>query len=250
MFDRYFFFPNQVVSQSPADYGIAFEDVYFRSQDGIELNGWFVPGGTDLTWLWFHGNGGSLGDRAEDLTLYNSLGVNIFVFDYRGYGHSAGKPTEKGVYRDATGALQYLQSRQDVANSRIVYFGQSLGGAIALELATRHPPLGLVLESTFSSAADMARQVAPRLPLHVLVRRKFDSTARIRKVSSPVLVVHGNDDSVVPLAPGRKLYEAAIGPKRWMGVPNADHSDVALTGGTLYLETLGDFLASLARHPS
>ena len=251
LFDSYFFFPDREVCQTPADKGIDFEDIYFSSEDGVKLNGWYVKGRTDVTWVWFHGNAGNIGSRVEDLSLYHHhFGANIFLFDYRGYGRSAGKPTEKGIYRDATGTIRYLLSRQDLATNQVLYFGQSLGGAVAVELASRHPPAGLILESTFSSASDMARVLMPGLPVHLLVRSKFNSVARIRRVSCPVLAVHGAQDDVVPPSQGRKLYDAAAGQKRWLEIPGADHTNVLIVGGDAYLRTLEDFLSSLKLIPS
>ena len=245
MFDRYFFYPRRDVNQTPGDFGISFEDIYFSTIDGVRLNAWFVRGSTEVTMLWFHGNGGSLADRAPSVDLYHlRLGCNLFLLDYRGFGLSEGKPTEKGVYRDATAAFQYLQSRQ-ASGQKIVYFGHSLGGAVAIELASRFPPDGLVLMSTFSSAADMARMVMRRIPVHLLVRSKFRSSQLIKEIHCPVLVIHGGRDQVVPPSQGRKLYDLAPGPKRWLELPGSDHSDLEEIGGEQLMASLDDFFGSL-----
>ena len=225
MFDRYFFYPGREVLETPLDRGLPFEDLYFTSEDGTKLNAWFVKGRSQLTWLWFHGNGGTIADRLDELVLFHhQLGVNILILDYRGYGRSSGRPTEAGVYRDARAALHTLRSRDDVDDSQIVYFGQSLGGAVAVELATQHPPLGLILESTFTSGRDMARLVLPYLPAHLFVWSKFNSLARIKKVESPVLVIHGTQDELVPVGQGWKLYDTSPAPKHWLELVGAGHS--------------------------
>ena len=156
MLDQHFlYFPTRELIGSPADYGIAFEDVYFDTADGRRLHGWYVPGDGDVTLLWHHGNGGNISHRLPDIDLFHrELGVNILIYDYRGYGNSAGTPSEEGLYRDAEAALRHLQSREDVDPAKIVYFGRSLGVAIA----------------PWSSPCDTAPPLRPhpgvRLPLH------------------------------------------------------------------------------------
>lgn len=244
--NRYFFNPDREVRNTPADQGLSFEETYFSSQDGMRLHGWYVPGEGDVTWIWLHGNAGNIGHRVEDILLYHRhLGVNIFLFDYRGYGNSEGTPTEKGLYLDAAASLSYVLSRPEAERRRIIYFGRSLGGAVAVELATHHPPAGLILESTFASAGDMARHHVPRLPIHFLVKGKFNSIDRIRRVSCPLLVIHGTHDELVPFSQGRKLFDAARGPKRWLEVSGGDHSDTHIVAQEVYLASLREFLTSL-----
>ncbi len=237
------------MAETPAQWGLQYEDLRFPASDGMSLHGWFVPGAGDVTWLWFHGNGGNVSHRLEDLTLLSSrLGVNIFLFDYRGYGLSDGRPSERGTYRDAVGALDYLVSRQDVDPGKIVYFGRSLGAAVAVWLACRSTLYGLILESPFASVREMAKVAYPRLPVHLLIPNKYDSLSRIGQVSSPLLILHGDLDEVVPMAQGRKLYEAAREPKRFYVIEGAAHNDTYIAGGEPYLHTLDEFLASLDRH--
>ena len=243
---RYIFFPTAEIEQTPNQAGLAYEDVFFTADDGLQLHGWYVPGRGDVTWLWFHGNGGNISHRVEEVMLFHQrLGVNQFIFDYRGYGRSAGKPTEKGTYRDSRAALAYLQSRSDVAPEKIVYFGRSLGSAVALELAVSQEPLALVLVAPFSSVEDMARVTFPFLPFHFLVRNRYDSMSRIQQIHRPVLILHGGLDQTVPLSQGKRLFEAANQPKRFQLLPNAAHNDTYSAGGNAYWDTLEEFLASL-----
>ena len=244
---RYIFFPTSEIEQTPGQAGLAYEEVFFTADDGVQLHGWYVPGRSDVTWLWFHGNGGNISHRVEEVMLFHQrLGVNQFIFDYRGYGRSTGKPTEKGTYRDSRAALAYLRSRADIDPGKIVYFGRSLGSAIALELAVSEEPLALVLVAPFASIEDMARVAFPFLPFHLLVRNRYNSQFHIQRIHRPVLILHGDLDQTVPLNQGQKLFEAANQPKQFQLLPGAAHNDTYSAGGTAYWDTLEEFLASLA----
>ena len=291
-FERKFvFFPTAVIELTPSDAGLEFEDVYFVTDDGTRLNGWYVPaprpesdissntGNTntnidtntdtpsssndlgsadtpEVTILWFHGNGGNIGHRVGDLALISRrLGVNSFIFDYRGYGRSEGKPSESGVYRDARAALDYLTSRSDVDPEGIVFFGRSLGTAVAVELAEElaeesvggKTPYGMILVSPLTTLKDMARALHPLLPLHLLVGSRFDSLSRIGNVHCPLLVIHGENDEIIPLEQGRELFEAANSPKRFLSLPATGHNDSFSGSGAELWQSLDNFLASLPR---
>ena len=193
---------------------------FFNTEDGLKLNGWFIPGTSDFTWLCFHGNGGNIGHRANEVALlHHQLGVNLLIFDYRGYGKSPGAPTERGTHRDARAALGYLEERSDVDPGRIIYFGHSLGSAVAVELAVAAPPLGLILVSPFASVQDMARIAFPLLPSGWLGRNKYNSLARIPAIQRPLLILHGEQDELVPISQGEKLLEAANPPKSFQALP-------------------------------
>ena len=242
---RYIFFPERPLLETPEQWGLQYEEVRFPASDGVRLHGWYVPGRGDLTWIWFHGNAGNIGHRLENLMLlHRRLGVNIFLFDYRGYGRSEGKVSEKGTYRDARAALEYVVSQKDTDPHKLVYFGRSLGAAIAVELATQLHPRGLILESPFTSIKDMAKKVFPLLPLYLLVRTKYDSLSRIDKVSCPLLIIHGDMDEIVPIGQAMKLYERAQEPKQLYVIPGAGHSETYLVGEEPYFSTLAEFLAS------
>ena len=245
--ERYFiYFPAKKLLGDPAYQGLAFEEVSFATSDDVRLHGWFVPGQNEVTWLWFHGNAGNISHRLENLKLvHDELGVSVFLFDYRGYGHSQGRPSERGTYRDAEAALAYLRSRRDIREERIVYFGRSLGAAVAVGLATRHSPYALILESPFPSIPDMARRAYPFLPIRPLLRTRYDSLAKIGQVEVPVMVLHGDRDSTVPIEAGRKLFEAAGEPKEFYAIRGAEHNDTYVVGGQGYFSALRRFLERL-----
>ena len=245
---RLIYFPEKHLTADPSQLGLAYEDVFFTASDGVRLHGWYVPGSRDVTLLWFHGNAGNISHRLGNLKeMHDELAVNIFIFDYRGYGQSRGTPSEQGTYLDAKAAIDYLKSRNDVSIDKIVYYGRSLGGAIAVELATQEPPYGLILESTFPSVPYMARKSGLFQPLHGLLRTKYDSAAKLPRVQAPLLQMHGDSDNTVPLEAGMALFEAASAPKEFYAIPGADHNDTYLVGGTPYWEKLRDFIDRLSR---
>lgn len=245
---RFIFFPTREVEYTPDQLGLAYEDVYFNTSDGVELNGWFVPGSTGMTWLCFHGNGGNIGHRVDEIALlHHNLGVNLLIFDYRGYGRSAGAPSEQGTYLDARAALSYLRGRPDVDSERIVYFAHSLGAAVAAELAVAEPPKGLVLVSPFASVQSMGRIAFPLLPSGWLTKGKYDSLARIGAVQQPLLILHGEQDTLVPVTEGERLFQAANEPKTFQALPAAGHNDIFESAGETYWGALERFIAELEK---
>jgi uncharacterized protein len=244
----YIYFPAAEVTATPADVGLDYEDVVFPASDGTPLHGWFVPGTGDPPMLWFHGNGGNMSNRVELLrVLHDELHVPIFLFDYRGYGASAGRPSEQGTYRDAEGALEALAERTGSGPGRMLYFGQSLGAAVAVELAVRRLPLGVILESPFTSIRDMAATHYPSHPLRPFVRSRYNSLGKIRRIGAPLLVLHGDRDEVTPVWMGRRLHEAAAEPKELHVVPGAAHDDLHGIGGPGYLAAFRRFVGRLSR---
>ena len=244
---RFIFFPYTTIEETPREFGLPYEDIYFMAEDGIKLNGWWIPGtGSAVTLLWFHGNGGNISHRLESIKLRRDrLGVNIFIFDYREYGRSEGKVSEEGTYRDGNAAVRYLRSRQGLDPAKIVFFGESLGSAVAVEMAVRHGCAALIMESPFLSISAMAKVSFPFLPVGPLLRTKYDTLSKIGKVKAPILIAHGELDEIVPFWQGRRLYEAAPEPKEFYTIRGAHHNDAYLVGGKAYLDALGRFLHSL-----
>jgi fermentation-respiration switch protein FrsA (DUF1100 family) len=261
--DRLIYFPAKYpegdwqVERAPAREGEIIprmEDCRFTTEDGVSLHGWYCTpqqssGGrlvqvpTEMTLLWFHGNAGNITHRYEMIRTVAALPVRVFIIDYRGYGKSEGTPSEEGLYRDARAAWDYLMRSRGLPAKSIIIFGKSLGGVPAIDLASKVEPAGLIVQSSFTSASDMAAVVMPLLP-RALVRTKMDSLSKISKVHCPKLFIHSPADEVVPYKLGRRLFEAAPDPKRFYEVPSASHNATYLVGGKAYLDALGDFIES------
>ncbi|HEY5594811.1 MAG TPA: alpha/beta hydrolase [Nitrospiria bacterium] len=245
---EFIFHPVRGIEAAPESVGLAYEDVYFKTADGVRLNGWFVPGtGSPEVMIWFHGNAGNISHRVDNLRrFHDELGLSVFIFDYREYGRSEGSVSEEGTYRDAEAALDYLKSRTGLPAERIIYFGRSLGAAIAVELALKSPPRALILESPMTSIRDMARAALPYLPVGFLIRTEYDSLSKIGKIHRPLLILHGDRDEVVPFEQGRRMFEAANPPKEFYVIPGASHNDTYLVGGSPYWEAWKKFLKGLS----
>lgn len=241
------FFPAREITDHPGRHGIAFEDVSIQSGNSI-LHGWLVPGTNPMTVLWLHGNAGNVADRTPLLAdLTRRLGTGSLLFDYRGYGRSTGVPSEAGLYEDAAAAFRFLVREKGIEPSTIVIYGHSLGAApaIALALGEGKRAAGLVLESAFTSARDMARLVYPRLPVGFFMTLKLDNIGLIGRLEIPLLVIHGQADATIPFQMGQRLFEAAPQPKRFLPLPLADHSDGYQAGGERYWKGWEEFLGTL-----
>lgn len=220
------------------------ERVATRTSDGIRLVGWRMAGDTSAPWiLVFHGNAGNIGDggRPEHYARLRALGLNVLTFDYRGYGESEGKPTEAGLYRDADAALGFLRDSLHVRPERTYLFGHSLGSAVAVDLASRVQAAGLILDGAFTSAPDAARNAYPFVPVRLLMRNRFASDEKISRAGMPKLFLHGRDDRVIALALGRRLYDCASGPKRFVEL-SGGHDDAFLMDSAGYFGAVAAFL--------
>jgi len=228
--------------------GCTLEDCFFSTEDELRLHGWWcrpthAEGTTaDMVLLWFHGNAGNLSHRADLMLRLAKTPAQVFIVDYRGYGRSEGRPSEEGLYRDAEAAWRYLSGERKVAPARIVLFGDSLGAAVAIDLATRVQAAGIIVQSGFTSVPDMAAAHFPFVP-RALIRTRMDSLAKIRKVQGPKLFIHSPQDEVVPYELGRRLFEAAAEPKRFLDIPGASHNDMDVVGGHVYFDAFARFLA-------
>lgn len=231
---------------APAAFGVPdAEPTTFETEDGLTLAGWFLParaGATGYTVIVFNGNAGHRGYRAGLAAQLAARGLSVFLFDYRGYGGNPGLPSETGLARDARAALGYLGRRPGVDLTRIVFFGESLGAAVAIRLALEYPPAALILRSPFSSMAAIGSHHYPVLPVRVLLRDRYASIDRIPKITSPLLVVAGDADRIIPLDDTQELFVAAPQPKKLVVIPGADHNDEALCEGPALVRAIVDQL--------
>ncbi|NLE67132.1 MAG: alpha/beta hydrolase [Lentisphaerae bacterium] len=237
------FHPGPAIGFLPSQAGIPFEDVSFGTRDGEKLNGWFVPApGAGATVLMCHGNGGNISDRVWALKRLHDAGFNAFIFDYRGYGRSTGRPNEAGLYLDARAAWDYLVAERGLPQAGIVIHGRSLGGAVACELASNVNAGALVLEAAFTSLPDLAAGIYPYLPVRALCRFRFNTLGRIARVRVPVLVAHSRDDDLIPFRHGERLYQAANAPKSFF-VLRGDHNSGEAMDDSAWIDCLRGFIA-------
>lgn len=236
---------------TPQVLGLEHEDVRLTTEDDVELSAWWIPAHPERgTLLFLHGNAGNISHRLESIEIFHRLGLSVLIVDYRGYGQSAGEPSEQGTYLDARAAWRHLVEQRRVAPERIVVFGRSLGAAVAAHLArTVAPaPAALILESAFTNAPEMAQRAYPFLPARLLTRFDYATRDYVRAVNSPVLVLHGRDDEIVPFDQGEAVYRAAPKPKRFVTL-RGGHNTGFLESGEVYTEGLERFLTKMAGLP-
>jgi hypothetical protein len=238
-----FFAPSRYPTGDWQPAGLAFEDAWFAAADGTRLNGWYVPHAQPrAVVLYCHGNGGNVAMCADVLRiLHDGMGVTALGFDYRGYGRSEGTPSEADVLADARAARTWLAQRAGIGENQIVLMGRSLGGAVAVDLAT-DGARGLVLESTFTSIPEVGDAIMPWLPVRTLIETQFNSLAKIGNYHGPLLQSHGTADRLIPYAMGRKLFAAANEPKQFVAIPGGDHNDPQTDA---YYAALFEFLGRL-----
>jgi len=244
------YFPERALSGAPGAVGLAYEEVRFPAADGTELHGWWIPGRrAGPAVIFFHGNAGNISHRLDILRrLYDRVGLDVFAFDYRGYGRSSGSPSEEGLYADAKGARALLHAR-GWDRSGVLLYGRSLGAAVAIQSAVEAPPEACVLESAFTSLEDLARLHYPVLS-HLVTRwvhGAYPNLARVQQLRCPTLFLHGDRDEVVPIGMGWRLFDACSAPKWFRTIRGAGHDDPAFVGGEDYWQAWDDFLDELAR---
>ncbi len=239
------FYPTSDIYQTPAQWGMDYQDVELQTTDNVRLHGWFIPHPeASHVLLFFHGNAGNISHRGHSIEIFHRLGLSVFIVDYRGYGKSEGSPDEKGLYRDAASAWRYLIDERGYKPEQILIFGRSLGGVVAAKLASEVEARGLILESTLSSAHDFARAVFTVLSRLVVLRYDFNTTDYVQQVRYPVLVLHSPDDEIMPFHLGEKVYQAANQPKRFVRL-RGDHNNGFVLSQPDYQQQLDDWLQTL-----
>lgn len=246
------YYPDRSIEQTPASLGWKFDDITLTASDGVRINGWFIPtplptsAHPPLTLLFFHGNAGNISDRLDKLGEFRSLGADVFIIDYRGYGRSDGTPDEQGTYRDAQAAYEYLTKQRRIGPRRIVVYGESLGSAIAVDLAAKQPAGGVIIEEPFTSVGDVGQKLFPFMPVRLLVRNKYDTLSKIASINAPLLIFHSPEDEVIPFLHGQRLFAAAREPKTFVEL-HGPHNDAFLASAAAYRNGLQQFLAGLPR---
>jgi uncharacterized protein len=240
------YFPSRAIIETPDRAGLDYRDLSFESDDGECLHGWWIGARRDPLGhlLLCHGNAGSVGDRVLHAALLTAAGFDVLLFDYRGYGRSSGRPSEQGTYRDARAALRCVFEQPGVDPARLFYLGESLGGAVAVDLAVERPPAGLVLLSAFTGVRELGRLHYPFVPA-ALIPDAYPTVRRVRDLHVPLLVLHGDRDEIVPLSQGRAVFEAAPGPKRMHVFPGRGHNDLVPRAGAEFAQVIASWVSGL-----
>jgi fermentation-respiration switch protein FrsA (DUF1100 family) len=241
------YYPNiagRDLAATPQRLGLAFENVELLTADKVRLHGWFIPGDNARgTLLFFHGNAGNISHRLDSIEIFNRMNLDVFIFDYRGYGQSEGQVSEAGTYLDAEAAWFYLVETRAIDADEIIVFGRSLGASIAAWLASRHRPAALILESSFSSVPSMAQRFYPFLPIRWLASFSYDTRQYVGRIECPLLVAHSRDDEIIPYAEGRLVIDAAPANKQFLEM-RGGHNDGFIATGKAYSDGLSRFIDS------
>ncbi|HEY1250749.1 MAG TPA: alpha/beta fold hydrolase [Thermoanaerobaculia bacterium] len=240
---RFLYFPTRTLAAEPSSFGLRADELSLLTEDGVRLHGWWIKGVGGRALLFFHGNAGNAADRLDRARILNErLGLDVFLVDYRGYGRSEGAPSEDGLYRDARAV--YARALEHFHTTQVVLFGESLGSAVAIQLATEQPSAGVVLETPFLSVPAMARKHYPFVPAF-LIRSRYDNEGKIASVAAPKLFLVAENDEIAPPEQGHRLFELAAAPKTLFVIPGSGHNDTYVTGGEPYWKAWAQFLGSL-----
>ncbi len=238
----FIFFPETHLDYTPDELHMAYKEVYFPSADGERLHGWFFPLKAECPVILFcHGNAGNISHRLENVRLLLREKLQVFLFDYRGYGRSSGSPSERGIYLDGLAAYDYLAEKERIPQAQIIAFGRSLGAAVAIEISLKRGVRSLITESAFTSTREVARSTALFFPLSYLLPAHYSNLKKIGRVAVPKLVIHGKADEIIPFSMGMRLFEAAKAPKYFLPLEGAGHNDTFLVGGRSYFEAFARF---------
>lgn len=238
------FYPLSDIEITPKEWGLAYSIVELKLANKTKISGWYLPHpDAEKTILFFHGNGGNISHRGDSIYIFHKLKLNVLIIDYPGYGDSEGSPSEAGLYQSADAAWEYLVSDKKVKPENIIIFGRSLGGAVAVDLASRVKAGGLILESTFSSVGDFINMTFPILSHFIYLRYSFDSLNKIKTVTAPVLMIHSPDDEIVPFELGHKLFTVVESEKEFLQIEGG-HNDGFMQSISPYMQTLRSFVQS------
>jgi len=242
------YFPDKNILITPREVGLAFTEYTFKTEDDLKLHGWYIPvENAHGTFLFFHGNAGNISHRLESIHTFTELGFNVFIFDYRGYGFSDGKPSEKGTYRDGDAAWNFLTRELKKPPEKIVIFGRSMGSAIAASLASHVRSGVVILESSFTSIPDLGAQIYPLFPVRLLARIHYPTVSFVKKIHRPVLFIHSRQDEIIPFNHGETNFQHANDPKSFLEI-RGSHNDGFLVSRDIYWSGINRFLNTYYHH--
>lgn len=243
---RMIYFPWKIITDDPSDINLEFEDVYIKTSDGVKIHAWYIPVfESRATILFCHGNAGNLSHRLDTIRIFHELGLNVLIFDYRGYGKSQGNTTEKGTYLDALAAWNYLVTKKNISSSQIIIAGRSLGGSVGAWLAKEKKPRGLIIESSFTSVPEMGQKIYPFFPIKLLSRFKYNTRDYIQEIECPIMIVHSRQDNIIPFQFGEELFKSAKEPKLFLEIAGGhnggfiDSENVYKAGFNKFFKILG-----------
>ena len=236
--------PKKEITATPFDIKLYFEEIIFKSSDGINISGWFIPSGKRKEIVLFlHGNGGNISKRLALIDYFNrQIGLPVFIIDYRGYGKSGGTPTEEGTYLDAAAAWEYLTGSRKIKPENIIIYGRSLGGPIAAKLAGKVKSRLLILDSTFTSMKDIAAEIYPYLPVRKFFKFNYSTIDYLKEISCPVLIIHSTGDDYIPFSHAVKLYNTANKPKHFLKIEGT-HKNNYIKSKQVFIEGIKSFIS-------
>jgi fermentation-respiration switch protein FrsA (DUF1100 family) len=236
------YFPTKEIEATPLDVGLDYRELTLQTKDGIVISAWLIPAEDARGAVLFcHGNGGNISHRLDSIRIFHNLGLDVLIFDYRGYGRSQGSPDEEGTYLDAEAAWAYLVNDLRVKPQSVVIFGRSLGSAVAAEIALRKQTGVLIMESGFTSVPELGKKFYPHLPVRLISRYHYASIDKVGEIRIPKLFIHSPADEIIPYEQGVKLFEGAGGPKEFLRIKGG-HNEGLLISGDLYIDGMKDFL--------
>ncbi len=236
------FHPFKELETNPSSIGLKYEDIYLVTKDKVKIHGWFIPiNSNSKTILFFHGNAGNISHRIDIIEMLSKLGMNVFIIDYRGYGKSKGKPSEKGIYIDALSSYEYLINQKKINPDDIIVYGKSIGTTAAVDLSSKVNISKLIVDSGLTSAKEMSKIIMPYVPAGLFLSVKFDSINKIEKINCPKLIIHSVDDEIIPFSMGQKLFKKAGQPKQFYE-STGGHNDFLYLNKNKISKTLEKFI--------
>jgi fermentation-respiration switch protein FrsA (DUF1100 family) len=238
----FIFFPQKAFDFEPESFGLAYRDATFTAEDGKTLHGWFFPGEKDHpVILHFHGNAGNISHRLDLIRHLLHKRLQVFIFDYRGFGKSEGRPSEQGLYRDGVAAYDHLVQKEGILPGKIVLHGHSIGAAVAVEVALNRSVKSVILESAFTSTRDMAKTMPLFILFSPLLPANYNNLEKVPRLHIPKLIIHGDSDEIVPFSMGERLFDSMAEPRQFLRLEGAGHNDTYVVGGEPYLDSIEKF---------